>query len=69
VQTYDASNHLQFVAPGDPLAAGTHEAAPESNRTDRCGSTAHRISYAAHGAFHIVDVTTGAELATVPGPE
>jgi hypothetical protein len=28
----------------------------------------HRISYAARGAFHIVDVTTGAEVATLPGP-
>ena len=29
----------------------------------------HRFAYASQGAFHIVDVSTGAELATVPGPE
>jgi dipeptidyl aminopeptidase/acylaminoacyl peptidase len=29
----------------------------------------HRFAYAFKGAFHIVDVATGAELATVPGPE
>jgi predicted Ser/Thr protein kinase len=67
VQTFDTGYHLRFVAPGDPLAAGAHEVAPESDRPmwldDR------RIAYAARGAFHIVDVTTGAEIATVPGPE
>ncbi len=28
----------------------------------------HRIAYAARGAFRVVDVTTGVEVATVPGP-
>jgi len=67
VQTFDTGYHLRFVAPGDPLAAGVHEVAPESDRPMWLDD--HRISYAARGAFHIVDVTTGAELATVPGPD
>jgi hypothetical protein len=67
VQTYDSPNHLRFVAPGDPLTAGMHEVAPESDRPMWLDD--HRIAYAARGAFHVVDVTTGAEVATLPGPE
>ena len=40
--------------------------APESNRPTWLDD--HRIAYTARGAFHVVDVTTGAEVATVPGP-
>jgi serine/threonine protein kinase/Tol biopolymer transport system component len=29
----------------------------------------HRFAYAAGGTFHIIDVTTGAEVGTVPGPQ
>jgi serine/threonine protein kinase/Tol biopolymer transport system component len=67
VVTFDTPNHLRFVAPGDPLTAGTHEVVPESDRPMWLDD--HRIAYAAHGAFHVVDVTTGAEVATLPGPE
>ena len=66
VETHGAENHLRFVAPGDPLTAGTHEVVPESDRPTWLDD--HRIAYAARGAFHVVDVTTGAEVATLPGP-
>jgi len=67
VQTFDTGYHLRFVAPGEPLAAGTHEVNPESERPMWLDD--HRLAYAARGAFHIVDVRTGVEIETVPGPE
>ena len=67
VQTFDTRYHLRFVAPGDPLTAGAHDVTPESHRSMWLDD--HRIAYAARGAFHVVDVTTGAEVATLPGPE
>jgi Protein kinase domain/WD40-like Beta Propeller Repeat len=66
VQTSNNGYQLRFVAPGEPLTAGAHVVFPESHRPMWLDD--HRISYAARGAFHIIDVTTGAEVATVPGP-
>jgi hypothetical protein len=66
VQTSHDGYQLRFVAPGEPLTAGAHVVFPESNRPMWLDD--HRISYAARGAFHVIDVTTGAEVATVPGP-
>lgn len=66
VQTSSDGYQLRFVAPGEPLTAGAHVVVPESNRPMWLDD--HRISYAARGAFHVVDVTTGIEVATVPGP-
>jgi hypothetical protein len=66
VQTYDAGYHLRFVAPGEPIAAGARGLATESERPMWLDD--HRIAYAAGGAFHVVDVTTGGEVATLPGP-
>jgi hypothetical protein len=66
VQTFDSWYRLRFVAPGNSLAAGAHEVVPESERPTWLDD--HRIAYAARGAFHVVDVTTGTEVATVPGP-
>jgi tRNA A-37 threonylcarbamoyl transferase component Bud32 len=66
VQTSHDGYQLRFVAPGAPLTAGVHVVVPESNRP--MWLDAHRISFAARGAFHVIDVTTGTEVATVPGP-
>jgi len=66
VETFDAGHHLRFVAPGDPLTAGAHEVDPDTERPTWLDD--HRIAYATNGRFHIVDVTTGVELATLPGP-
>jgi hypothetical protein len=66
VQTFGSWYRLRFVAPGEPLTAGAHEVVPESNRVTWLDD--HRVAYAAKGAFHVVDVTTGAEVATAPGP-
>jgi Tol biopolymer transport system component/predicted Ser/Thr protein kinase len=46
--------------------SGDHTFASESVRPTWLDD--HRFAYAFRGAFHIVDVTTGIELATVPGP-
>ena len=55
VRTTD--RHLRF---------GDHTVASESARPTWLDD--HRFAHAFQGAFHIVDVATGVELATVPGP-
>jgi hypothetical protein len=48
------------------LRSGDHTVASESLRPTWLDD--HRFAYASQGAFHIVDIATGVELATVPGP-
>jgi Tol biopolymer transport system component len=67
VRWFDGLNHLRFVAPGAPLTTPGHEVAGESQRPTWLDD--HRVAYAAHKAIHVVDVTTGIEVATSPGPD
>jgi serine/threonine-protein kinase len=56
---------LRIVPPGQPLSAGRELAATSSVNT---WLDDHRLAYADDDAFHVVDVTTGDELATVAAP-
>jgi serine/threonine protein kinase len=67
VRSVASGVRLRFVAPGAPLTASDHDVVGES--TLPMWLDDHRIAYAAHGAFHVVDVTTGAEISTIPGPD
>ena len=66
VRRFGGGYRFAFVAPGEPLSAGRHEVIAESERPTWLDG--HRFAYAARGAFHVVDVTTGAEVQAVPGP-
>ena len=59
--------HLRFVPPGAPLTSGLHEQIADSERPVWLDD--HRLAYAARNAFHVIDATTGTEVATVPGPD
>ncbi len=63
VRTFSGGYIYRFVAP-DGTARGAVKA--ETERPTWLDD--HRFAYAAGGAFHIVDVTTGAEVAKLPGP-
>ena len=67
VRWFDGYNHLRFIAPGEPLTTSAHDVSGESRRPTWLDD--HRVAYAAHKAIHVVDVTTGAEVATSPGPD
>jgi Tol biopolymer transport system component/tRNA A-37 threonylcarbamoyl transferase component Bud32 len=64
VRTFDHGYHYQLVGPdGEP----GRDLVGESTRPSWLDG--RRFAYAAGGAFHIIDATTGIELATVPGPD
>ncbi|HSS02135.1 MAG TPA: protein kinase, partial [Kofleriaceae bacterium] len=67
VEWFNEGWHLRFVPPGAPLTGGLHEQLADSERAVWLDD--HRLSYAARGAFHVIDATTGAEVATVPGAD
>jgi hypothetical protein len=64
IRTFAGTYHYQFVAPDG--TASTLDLRAESEHPTWLD--AHRFVYAAGGAFHIVDVTTGAEVGKLPGP-
>ncbi len=57
--------HFRFVAPDG--TASPHEITADNRRPTWLDD--HRFAYYAGEAFHVIDVTTGAELAKMPGPE
>jgi len=67
VRWFDGFYHLRFVAPGAPLTESVHDVSGESRRPTWLDD--HRVAYAMKKAIHVVDVTTGAEVATSPGPD
>ncbi len=64
LRTFSAGYHFRFVAPDGH--AGPREVVAESERPTWLDD--RRFAYAGDGAFHIVDVVTGAELAKLTGP-
>jgi len=63
VRTLSDSYHYRFVAPD---GSGEHEVKAEAALPTWLD--AHRFAYASAGRFHIIDVTTGAEVGSLPGP-
>ncbi|HEV7556902.1 MAG TPA: hypothetical protein VGO00_15655, partial [Kofleriaceae bacterium] len=67
VRHFDGSNHLSFIAPGAPLTTAAHDVHGESARPTWLDD--HHVAYVAHKLVRVVDVTTGKEVSTSPGPD
>ena len=63
IQMSSGAYHYKLVAPDGTEGVDLRAEGERPTWLD-----AHRFAYAIDGAFHIVDVTTGAELAKLPGP-
>jgi Tol biopolymer transport system component len=64
IRTFSDAYHYKFVAP-DGMTSALDLRAESEHPT---WLDAHRFAYAIDGAFHIIDVTTGAEVGKLPGP-